>query len=97
MGYSKMLPQIALGQTQSSILANAHFENEILELYKVFIPPVSTNTMSAELLLGDKTQTNNKTSAANNGSEQKKEGAGRPEKADDEKSEKTLMNKESQT
>ena len=97
MGYSKMLPQIALGQTQSSILANAHFENEILELYKVFIPPVNTNTMSAELLLGDKAQTNNKTSAASNGSEQKKEGAGRPEKADDEKSEKTLMNKESQT
>ena len=53
--------------------------------------------MSAELLLGDKAQTNNKTSAASNGSEQKKEGAGRPEKADDEKSEKTLMNKESQT
>src|SRR5699024_1907119 len=28
LGYSKMLPQIALGQSQSSILANAYFEND---------------------------------------------------------------------
>ena len=96
MGYSKMLPQIALGQTQSSILANAYFENEVLELYKVFIPPVSTNTMSAELLLGNKTQTNKDTSSNNTNSTEKQDGAGRPEKADDEKSEKTIMNKESQ-
>lgn len=93
MGYSKMLPQIALGQSQSSILANAYFENDILELYKVFIPPVNTNTMNAELLLGNKDQ---KSNAATDGTE-KQEGAGRPEKADDEKSEKTIMNKESQS
>jgi hypothetical protein len=50
LGYSKMLPQIALGQSQSSILANAHFENEILDLVNVFIPPVMSSTMNADIL-----------------------------------------------
>lgn len=48
LGYSKMLPQIALGQTQSSILANAYFENDILDLINVFLPPISSNTMNVE-------------------------------------------------
>ncbi|MBR3673881.1 MAG: hypothetical protein IKN65_06355 [Clostridia bacterium] len=50
MGYSKMLPQVALGQTQSSILANAYFENDILDLVRVFVPPLTSNTMNAEAL-----------------------------------------------
>lgn len=50
MGYSKMLPQIALGQSQSSILANAYFENDILDLIHVFIPPITSATMNAEML-----------------------------------------------
>ena len=45
-----MLPQIALGQSQSSILANAYFENDILDLVNVFIPPMASNTMSADVL-----------------------------------------------
>ena len=77
MGYSKMLPQIALGQSQSSILANASFENDILDLINVFIPPITSATMNADVL--------------------KKEEAkpGRTEKPDDQKSEKTIANKES--
>ena len=50
MGYTKMLPQVALGQTQSSVLANAYFENDILDLVRVFIPPLTSNTMNAEAL-----------------------------------------------
>ena len=50
LGYSKMLPQIALGQSQSSILANAYFENDVLDLVAVFVPPMSSNTMNAESL-----------------------------------------------
>ena len=50
LGYSKMLPQIALGQSQSSILANAYFENDVLDLVTVFVPPMSSNTMNAESL-----------------------------------------------
>ena len=88
MGYTKMLPQVALGQTQSSILANAYFENDILDLVRVFIPPLTSNTMNAEAL-----QNRGSTSGKQSGSSQ--EGAGRPEKEDNEKSEKTIQNRES--
>ncbi len=83
LGYSKMLPQIALGQAQSAILANAYFENDILDLVNVFIPPLMSSTMNAEVL--------NKNRIKEGG----EQGAGRPEKADDEKSTKTIQNKES--
>ena len=70
-----MLPQVALGQSQSAVLATAYFENDVLDLVNVFIPPLMSSTMNAEIL--------------NRG-----EGAGRPEKSNDEKSEKTLQNEE---
>ena len=82
LGYSKMLPQIALGQAQSAVLATAYFENDILDLVNVFIPPLMSSTMNAEVL--------NRKQNGESG-----EGAGRPEKADDEKSTKTIQNKES--
>lgn len=82
LGYSKMLPQIALGQSQSAVLATAYFENDILDLVNVFIPPLMSSTMNADVLNRNK-----------NGQEQKQ--AGRPEKADDEKSTKTIQNKQS--
>lgn len=50
LGYSKMLPPIALGQSQSSILANAYFENKILDLVNVFIPPLMSSTMNSDIL-----------------------------------------------
>ena len=89
LGYSKMLPQIALGQSQSSILANAYFENDVLDLVNVFIPPMMSSTMNGETIqnLGNKKKAEN----SNDNSE-----GGRPEKADDEKTEKTIQNKESQ-
>ena len=94
MGYSKMLPQIALGQTQSSILANAYFENDILELFNVFIPPLMSSTMNADALSnrGSGGSSGNGSSKAVPGEEKK---AGRKEKEDDQKSEKTIQNRES--
>lgn len=91
MGYSKMLPQIALGQSQSSILANAFFENDVLDLVNVFIPPLMSSTMNVEALKGRGGTQTSKTGQP--GDEEKK--VGRKEKADDEKSEKTIANKES--
>ena len=88
LGYSKMLPAIALGESQSSILANAYFENDILELWNVFIPPISSNVMNGDML----TQ---RASASKSGNSNSEDGAGRPEKDDSEKSEKTIQNKES--
>ena len=83
LGYSKMLPQVALGQSQSAVLATAYFENDILDLVNVFIPPLMSSTMNADVL-------NRKQNNAESG-----DGAGRPEKEDDEKSTKTIQNKES--
>ena len=83
LGYSKMLPQVALGQSQSAVLATAYFENDILDLVNVFIPPLMSSTMNADVL---NRQQNNAESD---------NGAGRPEKADDEKSTKTIQNQES--
>lgn len=84
LGYSKWLPLVALGKSQSSILATAKFENEVLDLVNIFVPPMSSNTMSSDSL--------KKGGSGKNGEEKK---PGRKEKADDEKSEKTIQNKES--
>lgn len=46
LGFSKLLPQVALGQSQSSIMMMAKFENEILSLNDFFVPPQSSATMS---------------------------------------------------
>lgn len=81
IGYSKMLPAVALGQSQSSVLANAFFENEVLDLINVFIPPLSSNTMNAQALKKD---------TSNSGD------AGRKEKPDDQKADKTIKNIQSQ-
>jgi len=52
IGYSKMLPQIAMGHSQSAIIATAHFENEVLHLYEIMIPPIMSSTMNGEDILG---------------------------------------------
>ena len=83
LGYSKMLPQIALGQSQSAILMTAYFENDILDLVNVFIPPLMSSTMNAEVL------------GRKSGETGENKEAGRPEKADDQKSPKTIQNRES--
>ena len=88
LGYSKMLPQIALGQSQSSILANAYFENDILDLVNIFIPPLMSSTMNENIL----NRTAGKGNDAAAGEEKK---AGRKELENDQKSEKTIQNKES--
>ena len=85
IGYSKILPQIALGHSQSSILNAAHFENEVLKLSELMLPPMSSNVMNAESLtaLGDKNSGNGK--------------MGRPKKEDSQKAEKTILNEESKS
>ena len=88
VGYSKMLPQIAMGHSQSEILAMITFENKVLNLSEIMIPPMMSSTMSGkngsvEGKTGQKVQDE---------SEEKK--AGRKELPDNEKSDKTLANRE---
>ena len=98
IGFSKMLPQIALGQSQSFILNTAHFENGVLHLSEIMIPPLMSSTLNGEDILGKKDQngsntSQNKTSGNAIVKTETKEG-GRPEKANDEKSEKTIANRQ---
>ena len=93
LGFSKMLPQIALGHSQSFILNSISFESEILKLHETMIPPLMSSTMSSQDVLGNRSQSN--TSQTQNSTETNT--GGRPEKANDEKSEKTIKNKESQS
>ena len=82
VGYSKLLPQIALGHSQSSILNGVHFENEVLHLSELMLPPLQSSTLNAEGLaqLGGSNSGNGKT--------------GRPKKEDSEKAPKTIANEE---
>lgn len=95
VGFSKMLPQIAMGQSQSTILANAYFENQLLDLVNVFIPPMMSSTMNSDVL-NRVNQQNRDNRAAEKAAGDSESTGGRPEKPDDEKSEKTIQNEESQ-
>lgn len=48
LGFSKLLPQVALGQSQSAVLMTAYFENDIMNLNEVFVAPQLSSTMSSE-------------------------------------------------
>lgn len=92
LGYSKMLPQIALGHAQSSILNTAYFENEVLNLSEIMVPPMSSNTLNADGLISLNDRKQEKKVAA----QTIKDGTpGRKELPDDQKTEKTIQNRES--
>lgn len=89
IGFGKLLPQIALGHSQSAILSTIQFENNVLKLSEIMIPPMMSSTMSS------------KTTSQKSANEQivageEKKTAGRPELEEDKKSEKTLQNEEAQ-
>ena len=91
IGYSKMLPQIALGHSQSDIVNTAFFENNVLHLSEIMIPPLMSSTMSSEDVLGRRSQS----STSKNEVNLEESSVGRPEKEQSEKSDKTLANEES--
>lgn len=95
MGYSKMLPQIALGIPQSVILSTFVFENDILNLAEKMIPPLMSSTMSG--IKQDKNNQSNQSKIQNNqtGANTTEKSVGRPEKEDNQKSDKTIANQES--
>ena len=103
IGFSKLLPQIALGHSQNAIINTAFFENNILHLSEIMIPPLMSSTMNLADLQAQKDGKNQDKNGGNDksGSNQQvkvaaddKE-AGRPEKPDSEKSDKTIANRES--
>ena len=77
-----MLPQIALGHSQSSIIATAHFENEVLKLQEIMVPPLMSSTLNGrDILPGSKEGTNAQSQVNKAISGDKK--TGRPEKSND--------------
>lgn len=90
VGFSKMLPQIAMGQSQSSILANAYFENDLLDLVNVFVPPLMSSTMNADSIAVMKDRNND------NGGDDNKGGRPTNESKGEAVSDKTIQNQESQ-
>lgn len=89
LGYSKLLPQIALGHTQSEILAELYFENNILDLTSLMTPAQMSSTQSSKKL--DK---NDKTGQHENQNVIEDKSPGRKELPDEMKSDKTLQNRE---
>ena len=85
IGFSKLLPQVALGQSQSAVLSTAIFENDILHLDEVFRPPASSTTTAGSVEKANPSKVS--------GGKQ----AGRPPLPEDEQSDKTRRNKESES
>lgn len=93
IGFTKMLPQVALGHSQSSIIAMAQFENEVLHLSEIMLPPMQSSTMSGEDLgLRSKSSGSSGQNKTSTGGEKSN---GRPEKEDSQKSDKTIANRNS--
>ena len=89
LGYSKLLPAVALGQKQTTVIAAAIFENKTMKLDEVFIAPRMSSTMTSDSGKEEDGEVGEQPGASS-GSE-----GGRPELPDDEKSEKTIQNRES--
>lgn len=90
LGFSKLLPQVALGQTQTSVVSTAIFENDILGLGDLFVPPQMSSTMSSN------NNNSNNNEDINKAKVPSQNPGGRPELPDEEKSTKTIQNKESE-
>ena len=88
IGYGKMFSQIALGHSQNSIMSTAYFENSILELSSIMIPPMMSSTIGSE----DIQTLSQKGKKISDGGTQKE--AGRPEKEQTELTDKTIANRE---
>ena len=89
---SKVLASVALGQSYSSVLASAKFENEILDISDLFQSKQQREEAKAKIQNNNKSTETNKEKTAEEVVEKKK--VGRQEKPDDQKSEKTIKNRE---
>lgn len=75
LGYSKLLTQVALGMPQTVVMSAAKFENDMLKLGDVFIPPQMSSTMSAN---GEKEAEGESESKSDDKSEDKSGGNSKP-------------------
>ena len=96
LGYSKLLTQVALGMPQTVVMSAAMFENQMLKLDEVFIPPQMSSTMSGNDSEGeDNNKDSDTTQSGDTGNVQPHDEGGRPEVDTVEKSETTVETEES--
>jgi hypothetical protein len=89
-GGSKLLASVALGQSQAAVVATAKFENDVLDISNLLSSKQQREESKAKI------QSNKAPKNEVNSEEQpaEKKQAGRKEKPDDQKSEKTIANRE---
>ena len=80
-GFSKIVPQVALGVKQRYIESLNAFENEVLHLDEKMVPLQSSHTMSAKSNEGKNSETSKDVKSTQ---------AGRPEKDQSEKQDSTV-------
>ena len=97
LGQGKLFSQIALGQSQSLILYTLNFENNILHLDDILIPPQMSSTMSGKNNGGGNTPKDAKGNEKVGANAPQSDKAGRPtnEEKGQPTSEKTIANRES--
>lgn len=92
LGFSKLLPQVALGMPQTVVMSTSLFENQMLKLGEVFIPPQMSSTMSGNEESNSSDSDNNDKQNDSNSQQpeqpQTDEG-GRPEVGAEDRSERT--------
>lgn len=92
-GGSKLLASVALGQSQQTVIATAKFENEVLDIANIFTTKQAREEHNAKMASSRPVGAPQQESNKDDNSVEKKS-AGRPTKPDDQKSEKTIKNKE---
>lgn len=98
LGHGKLWSQIALGQSQSLILYTLYFENEILKLDELLIPPAMSSTMSGKSNTGSANKPKDAKDNGNAGAnapQGDKQGRPTNEEKGQPTSEKTIANRES--
>ena len=91
-GYSKMRAGVAMGIKQRNLISMIEFENEFLNLDEKMIPLLSSYTQSGNENSDKKNNSGEKNSSTSVQSKDITNKGGRPELADEEKSEKTQAN-----
>ena len=79
IGFSKLLPQVALGMSQSEIIATACFENGMLLLNDLFVPPQMSSTMSGTKAPDSSRNKTTEKEKENDNAQSEKSQGGRPE------------------
>ena len=92
VGGSKILANVALGQSQASVLATARFENEILDVSNLFQSKQQKEEAKAKLQSNNNNNVSNEEKQKDTEKVVEKKKVGRQEKPDDQKSSKTIQN-----